>query len=330
MQKEAFMKNNSHQTMRAVAIDEFGGIEKMKPRDLPVPEVANDEILVRVDTAGVGVWDPFEREGGFAKEFGMQVNFPHVLGSDGAGTVEEVGDEVHSLKRGDRVYGINLMNPKGGFYAEYAVIKANNAAMIPKALSTRDAGVLAVDGVTALDGLDKTLQLKAGESILILGASGGVGHLAVQLAKRMKARVLAVASGQDGVAFVKRLGADKVIDGHREDILKAAHEFAPKGLDAALLTTGGEAAEQAIAALRQGGRAAYPNGVEDVPQARDGVKVMNYNGEPNPQTFAKLNELIDGGPFEVHIARTFKLEEAAEAQRALESHYLGKLALVLS
>ena len=324
------MKNKSHQTMRAVAIDEFGGIEKMKARELPVPEVAADEILVRVDTAGVGVWDPFEREGGFAKELGIHAHFPYVLGADGAGTVEKVGEHVHNLKRGDRVYGINLMNPKGGFYAEYTAVKANNAAMIPRALSTRDAGVLAVDGVTALNGLDKTLQLKAGESILILGASGGVGHLAVQLAKRMNARVLAVASGQDGVAFVKRLGADKVIDGHQEDILKAAREFAPNGLDAALLTAGGKAAEQAIAALREGGRAAYPNGVEEPPKARDGVKVTSYNGEPDPRTFAKLNELIDGGPFVVHIARTFKLEEAAEAQQALNNHYLGKLALALS
>ena len=324
------MKDKSHQTMRAVAIDEFGGIENMRPRELPVPEVATDEVLVRVDTAGVGVWDPFEREGGFAKVYGMQAHFPYVLGSDGAGTVEQVGGAVRNLKRGDRVYGINLASPKGGFYAEYTAIKATNAAMIPKALSTRDAGVLAVDGVTALDGLDKTLKLKAGESILILGASGGIGHLAVQLAKRMKARVLAVASGQDGVGFVKRLGADKVIDGHQEDILKAAREFAPNGLDAALLTTGGKAAEQAIAALRKGGRAAYPNGVEGVPQAHDGAKVMSYNGEPDPQTFAKLNELIDGGPFEIHIARTFKLEDAAKAQQALNDHYLGKLALALS
>ena len=324
------MEKTSHQTMRAVAIDEFGGIEKIKPRKLPVPQLANDEILVRVDTAGVGVWDPFEREGGFAKEFGMKANFPLVLGTDGAGTVEAVGSEVHHLKRGDRVYGINLMSPKGGFYAEYTAIKANNAAKIPQALSTREAGVLAVDGVTALNGLDKMLGLKAGETILILGASGGIGHLAVQLAKRMRARVLAVASGRDGVDFVKPLGADKVIDGHREDILKAAHEFAPKGLDAVLLTAGGKAAEQAIAALRGGGRAAYPNGVEDAPQARDGVKVMSYNGEPDPQTFAKLNALIDAGPFEVHIARTFKLEDAAEAQQALNDHYLGKLALVMS
>src|SRR5215813_3117790 len=324
------MNEKSNRKMRAVAIDEFGGIENMKPRELPVPEIDTDEILIRVDTAGVGAWDPFEREGGFAKEFGVKTTFPYVLGSEGAGTVEAAGDTVHSFKRGDRAYGVNLMSPKGGFYAEYTAVKADNAALIPQALSTQQAGVLAVDAITALNGLDKTLHLKAGESLLILGASGGIGHLAVQLAKRMKARVLAVASGQDGVNFVKRLGADKVIDGHREDILRAAHEFAPKGLDAALLTAGGKGAEQAIAALREGGRAAYPNGVENVPQARHGVKVVAYNGEPDPKTFAKLNELIDGGPFEVHIARTFKLEEAAVAQRALETHYLGKLALVLS
>src|SRR5215831_6901868 len=280
MPKEILMKNKSHQTMRAVAIDEFGGIEKMKPRELPVPDVAADEILIRVDTAGVAVWDPFEREGGFANEFGMQPHFPHVLGWDGAGTVEEVGDDVHNLKRGDRVYGINFLGPKGGFYAEYTVIKASNAAMIPPALSTRDAGVLATDGITALDGLDKTLELKAGESILILGASGGIGHLAVQLARRMKARVLAVASGRDGVEFVTRLGADKVIEWHRENILKAAYEFAPKGLDAALLMAGGKAAEQATTALRKGSRAAYPNGVPDAPKPRDGVKVVSYSGEP--------------------------------------------------
>jgi len=333
MQKEILMQDQSHQTMRAVAIDEFGGIEKMKPRELPVPEVATDEILIRVASAGIGVWDPFEREGGFAKEFGLTPHFPLVLGWDGAGTVEAAGKDVRTLKPGDRVYGINPAGPKGGFYAEYTAIKADNAAMIPQALSTRDAGPLATDGVTALQGLDDALQLKAGETILILGASGGLGHLAVQLAKRMKARVLAVASGPDGVAFVEHLGADKVIDGHRADILAAAREFAPQGLDAALLMVGGKAAEQAIAALRDGGRAAYPNGVPDAPQirrepAREGKKVVAYSGRPTPQTFARLNALIDGGPFEVHIARTFKLEDAAAAQRALDDHYLGKLALV--
>src|SRR5690349_10548017 len=115
--------NQTNKTMRAVAIDRFGGIETLKLRELPVPAVGADEVLVRVEAAGVGVWDPFEREGGFAKEFNIKPVFPMVLGSDGAGTVEAVGGDVRSFKKGDRVYGISFLNPKGGFYAQYAVVK---------------------------------------------------------------------------------------------------------------------------------------------------------------------------------------------------------------
>src|SRR5258706_9497080 len=131
------------------------------------------------------------------------------------------------------------MSPKGGFYAEHVALKETNAARIPGKLSATKAGAMAVDALTAYAGLESTVHLKSGESILIFGASGGIGHMAVQLAKRMGARVLAVASGQDGVALVKRLGADKVIEGHSEDIVAVAREFAPKGIDAVLLTAGG-------------------------------------------------------------------------------------------
>jgi NADPH:quinone reductase-like Zn-dependent oxidoreductase len=253
-----------------------------------------------------------------------------VLGSDGAGTVEAVGDGVQSLKKGDRVYGVALMNPKGGFYAQYIVLKETNLSRIPvKAkLTIQQAGAMPVDAITALTGLDTTLGLKANESILILGASGGIGHMAVQLAKRMGARVLAVASGEDGVAFVKQLGADKVLNGHKDDIQAAAREFAEKGLDAVLLTTGGAAAEKALSTLREGGRAAYPNGVQLTPKERPSVKIQSFNGEYNPPPFEKLNRLIEAGPFEVHVARTFTLDQAVEAQRALDDHYLGKLALI--
>jgi NADPH:quinone reductase len=319
--------NQQSKTMKAVVIDEFGGIEKMKVRDLPIPQVAPDEILVHVETAGVGVWDPFEREGGFAREFGVKPQFPYVLGSDGAGTVESVGKEVHGLKKGDRVYGINLMNPKGGFYAQYATLKAEHAAAVPKKLSIQEAGVMAVDAVTALQGLDDTLHLKAGETVMIFGASGGIGHMAIQLAKRIGAKVLAVASGEDGVQLTKKLGADAAVDGHKEDILAAARAFAPQGVDAALVTAGGPEVDQALAALREGGRAAFPNGVEPAPKAPKNIKIQSYNGQPNRQVFEKLNHLIDAGPFEVHIAQTFTLERAADAQRSLNEHHLGKLAL---
>jgi len=164
--------------------------------------------------------------------------------------------------------------------------------------------------------------------VLILGASGGIGHLAVQLAKRMGVLVLAVASGDDGVAFVRGLGADKVVDGKKGDIAAAARQFAPQGLDAVLLTAGGEAAEKALSTLRQGGRAAYPNGVQPIPEERAGIKIQSYNGEYAPPPFEKLNHLIEAGPFEVHVARTFNLDQAADAQRELEDHYIGKLALI--
>ncbi|MGE5611838.1 MAG: quinone oxidoreductase family protein [Bacillota bacterium] len=320
------MTQSSQLTMHAAAIDAFGG--PITPHTLPVPQAGPDEVLIRVESAGVGVWDPFEREGGFAQLLGVQPRFPHVLGSEGAGTITEVGDQVRDLKKGDRVYALGLMNPKGGFYAEYAAVKAENVAPIPGQLTVEQAGVLPVDAMTALRGLDDALHLKPGESILIFGASGGIGHLAVQLAKRMGARVFAVASGDDGVALVRHLGADAVVDGHKDDVLAAARQFAPRGLDAALITAGGKAAERALEAVRNGGRVAYPHGVEPEPQARPGIAVQSYDGTPSPEAMERLNRLIEKAPFEVHVARTFPLDQAAEAHRAIEGHYLGKMALI--
>ncbi len=316
-------------TMKAAAIDRFGGVETLRLQTLPVPEVGPDEILIRVESAGVGQWDPFEREGGFARLFGIEPEFPYVLGSDGAGIVAAVGERVDRFKEGDRVYAISVLNPKGGFYAEYTAVKAKDASHVPDKLTTEQAGTMPVDAMTALRGLDDTLGLKPGESLMIFGASGGIGHLAVQLAKRMGARVLAVASGDDGVALATRLGADATVNGRKEkeDVTAAALEFAPNGLDAALLTAGGETAQKALAAVREGGRVAYPNGVEPEPQARSGVAIQGYQGTPDPQAIEKLNRLIESGPFMVHVARMFPLDRAADAHRALATHYLGKLGL---
>jgi NADPH:quinone reductase-like Zn-dependent oxidoreductase len=107
----------------------------------------------------------------------------------------------------------------------------------------------------------------------------------------------------------------------------AAKQFAPEGLDAALLTAGGEAAEKAVSTLKKGGRLAYPHGVEPEPKVREDIKVKQYDGMPDREAIDKLNRLIKSGPFEVHVARTYPLEKAAEAHKALETHYLGKLAL---
>lgn len=322
------MPSTAGKTMRAAAIDRFGGIENLRIETLPVPDIGPDEVLIQVETAGVGVWDPFEREGGFAKLLGTAPRFPYVLGTEGAGTVAAIGSLVNGFEEGDKVYAISFATSRG-FYAEYAVAKAEHVSHIPRTLSIDQAGAMPVDAVTALRGLD-LLAVKPGTTALIFGASGGVGHLAVQLAKRMGARVLAAASGDDGVGLARECGAEVAVDGHEEDVAAAAREFAPGGLDAALITVGGEAAEKAAEAVRDGGRIAYPHGVEPEPKARPGVTAYSYNGDPDREAIQKLNRLIEAGPFEVHVARTFTIDEAANAQRALNQHYLGKLALRLS
>ena len=313
--------------MRAAALDRFGGVENIHVKQIPVPEPGPDEVLLRVECAGVGVWDPYEREGEFAKMFGGRPTFPYVLGSDGAGTVAAVGAQVRSFKQGDHAYALALVNPKGGFYAEYAAVKADNVSPIPSKLSVEQAGVMPSDALTALRGLDEILQLKKGQSLMVFGAGGGIGHLAVQLAKRIGARVFAVASGNDGVALARRLGADAVANGRKEDVEATARAFAPEGLDAALVTAGGETADRALRAMKPNGRVAYPNGVLPQPKAASGVKVQSYDIEPTPEQIERLNRLIESGPFEVHVARTFPLDRAADAHRELDKHYLGKLAL---
>jgi NADPH:quinone reductase-like Zn-dependent oxidoreductase len=311
--------------MRAAAIDHFGGIDALHVETLDMPEVGPDDVLIHVETAGVAEWDPYEREGGFAKQMGTTPIFPYVLGSEGAGTVVAVGSRVRGIQEGDRVYGISFGSSKG-FYAEYVSVKSDQSSRVPGKLSTDQAGVMSVDAITGLRGLE-ILGLKPGEALLIFGASGGVGHLALQLAKRLGARVLAVASGDDGVALSRRLGADAAIDGHRDDVAEAVHDFAPDGLDAALITAGGEAAQKAADAVRDGGRVAVPNGVHPAPQAREGVTVVAYDGNPDPPIIEKLNRLIEAGPFEVHVAQVFPLDQASDAHRALEQHHLGKYAL---
>jgi NADPH2:quinone reductase len=307
--------------MRAAAFDRYGGPEVLHTETLPVPLPAANQVLVRLDSAGIGVWDPYIRSGEL--ELG-QSGFPRVIGNDGAGEVVAAGDEVRRFRVGDRVYAYSFA---GGFYAEYVALDEDEIAPIPQGLSAEEAGALGADGVTALRGLDDQLHLAAGQTLLVYGASGGIGHLAVQLAKRMGARVLAVASGRDGVALVRKLGVDAAVDGKRDDVARAARDFAPGGVDAALVLVNGAGLDRALAAIREGGRIAYPNGVEPAPSAPEGVTLLAYDGEPSADALERLNRLIAAGPFHVELGRVYPLQEAARAHREIGQHHLGKLAL---
>ncbi|MCU1255566.1 MAG: NADPH:quinone reductase [Candidatus Angelobacter sp.] len=311
-------------SMRAAAIDRFGGPAVLKLHTLPVPPIDADEVLIALHTSGVGGWDADMRSGWWP--FGKP-HFPVVLGTDGSGTVAAVGARVRRFKVGDKVYAYKWEIGKGGFYAEYVAVPGEDVAHVPKALDLRHAGAIPVTGLTALQGIDDALHLKKGQSIIIHGASGGVGTMAVQFAKFRGARVFATASGRDGVALVRRLGADMAVDGLRGNILEAALQFAAGGVDCVLAFAGNKLTE-CLKALKRGGLLAHPNGIEPTPRKRKGLKIIAYDGVAGVREFEKLNRAVEATRLKVPIAAVYPLAQAARAhQRLAAGHVLGKVVL---
>ncbi len=306
-------------TMRAAVIDRYGGPDKLEIREIPVPTPKVNEVLIRVDTAGVGTWDIYFRNGEIKSDRG----FPLVLGTDGSGVVADAGSRVTRFKRGDRVYSYAW---NGGFYAEYVAVAATSVGRVPTTLALQRAGALGVVGLTALQGVDDALELGRGKSIIVHAASGNVGMIAVQLAKWRGARVLATASGKDGVAFVRRLGIANVINGKKDDVERAARELFPSGVDVVLAFAGGRELQRCIDTLKKGGRVVYPNGIEPEPRKRKNIRIKSYNAKATPEKFAALNRAIVASKLEVPIAKSFPLERAADAHRLVErGHLLGRI-----
>ena len=312
--------------MKAMAVDKFGGADQLTLHEVPVPTVGADEVLVRIEVAGVGVWDSLEREG---KLVYNEVHFPRVLGAEGAGTIAAVGEDAEHFAVGDCVYVQGFMNPKGGLYAEYAVVPEHVVATVPDHLDMLMAGALPVAGTTALRNLE-ALNVSDGDTLMLWGASGGVGHVALQLAKRLGARVFAIASGDDGVALCQSLGADVAVNGRSDDVIAHARAFAPDGFERALILTGGDKMQSSLNLVKKGGIISFPNGVMPEPQAPEGVELRQASAITDRSLLDWLNELIGSGDFKVHVAQAFPLEEAAPAQQAMDAHYLGKIALRVS
>jgi NADPH:quinone reductase len=314
------------ETMKAAAIDRAGGPEVITLHTLPVPKPEAEEVVIAIDTAGVASWDVYLRTQPQAIKHSA---FPLVLGTDGSGTVAAVGEKVKRFKVGDQVYSYSWDNPHGGFYAEYVAVPAERVGRVPRGLTLRQAGAIATTGLTAIQGIDDALHIKAGDTLIIHGASGGVGSLALQFAKLRGVKVLATASGEDGLTFVKGLGADAVVDGRKGDILAAARAFAPAGVDAVLAFAGGDSLERCVEALRAGGRVAYPYGVRPDPKARDDTAaVIRYNAIPGPEEFERLNRAIEAVKLKVAIEAEFPLAQADKAQERVEAgHILGKIVL---
>ncbi|HEV7610000.1 MAG TPA: NADP-dependent oxidoreductase [Steroidobacteraceae bacterium] len=302
-------------TMKAAAINRFGPPSAIAVHERPVPKPGADELLIRIDVAGVGSWDPAIRDGSWPPK---RARFPLVLGTDGTGVVVGKGAKVKRFRVGDRVYAYEFGNPKGGFYAEYVAVKAKHAARVPRQLRPLEAGAAVPVALTALQGVVNELDLRRGQVVLIFGASGAVGSLAVQFAKQRGARVLATASGKRATALVRRLGADAVVDARRDESIKRLWKLAPHGIDAALAFAGGERLERCLDVMRPGGRVAFPNGIEPgAPRRRRSVRCSSYDLDVTPRWFEKLHRSITKTPIHVPIAAVFPLSRAADAHRRL-------------
>ncbi|MBS0378384.1 MAG: NADP-dependent oxidoreductase [Proteobacteria bacterium] len=309
--------------MQAAAIDHAGEATGLTVHTLPVPRPAAGEVLIALHTAGVASWDVETRR---RPDMLTHARMPLVLGTDGSGTIAALGPGVTGFKVGEQVYTYSWDNPQGGFYAEYVAVPAERVGRLPKGMSLTDAGAIATTALTAQQGIDDALKVRRGESVLIHGAAGGVGTLAVQFAHLRGARVLATVSAPDEADLVKSLGADVVVDGRHDDLAAAARAFAPQGLDAVLVLAAG--AGPALATLKPPARIAYPSGVHPEPQGAADVKVIRYDAIPGPGEFARLNAAIEAVRLRVPIAARFPLAQAAAAQQRLEAgHVVGKVIL---
>jgi NADPH:quinone reductase len=310
-------------SMKAAAIDRFGPPSAITLHRLPVPKPGPREILVALRAAGVGGWDESIRDGSW--RLPGRTKFPLVLGTDGAGIVAATGARAKRFRAGDRVWAYD---PAAGFYAEYVAVGENNAGRVPRRLDLDHAGAGAVTALTALQGIDDALKVRRGETVLIFGATGAVGTLAIQFARRHGARVIATASGRSARALVKRLGASAAVDARSGDAASRLRELTREsGIDAVLALAGGDGLEQCLDFVRDAGRIAYPNGIEPEPNPRRRFRIKAYDAVAGPRQFAELERAVNQARLRVPIAAQYPLASAATAHRRQHSHVLGRIVL---
>jgi NADPH:quinone reductase-like Zn-dependent oxidoreductase len=294
--------------MRAIAIDEFGGREKLRLADVPEPRLLPDGVRIAIEVAGVNPVDWKTREGRQVPRFPHV--FPVVLGWDAAGVVEEVGAAVTRVSPGDEVFAYCRKHFIGeGTYCEQVVVPQEFVAAKPASLSWVEAGAVPLAALTAWQCLVDRLEIAEGETVLVHAAAGGVGHFAVQFAVALGARVVGTASAANE-EFVRGLGAE---------FLDYRTRRLPTNVDAALDPIGGETleltkrvADRVVSIVEPGAGHAY------------------HYVRPDGVQLAEIGRMLDEGRLRVHVQQAFPLEEAVAAHELLETgHVRGKLVLTV-
>ena len=308
-------------TMPAMVTDDYGAPLRLAER--PRPEPGSGEVLVRVRAASVNGFDVAVAAGRLRGM--MEHSFPAGLGKDFAGTVEAIGEGVSGFAAGDRVFGV-VMKPmvRDGSFAQYVTVpEAIGIAHLPDRLDVPVAGALGLAGTAAIQALD-ALQLRAGELVLVAGATGGVGALAVQLAAASGAVVIATGQPGPDEKFLRELGATHVAD-YREDLAGAVRALAPKGVDAALHLAGD--GSQLAALVRPGGRLVSTLEFSPEQAGERQLSVTAVMANPDAQTLARLAILATSSRLRVPVQATYPLAELPRALADFTGGTRGKLAI---
>jgi NADPH:quinone reductase-like Zn-dependent oxidoreductase len=314
--------------MKAMVIKDFGGPEVIEQRDIDKPEPGANELLVKVKATSVNPVDYKIRRNG--KWAGIEP--PAVIGYDVAGIVEKTGTGVKNFKEGDEVFYTPEIDPKSGSYAEYNVAKESIVAKKPENLDFNEAASIPLAGCTAWDSLMGAALLQIPETVLIHGGAGGVGTLAIQLAKAAGARVFTTCGGYHK-DFVKELGADVAIDYREEDFVEVVkRETNGEGVDVVFDCVGGDTLEKSLDVTCFRSRlVTIVDSTGDLNRAKaNNVSVYYVFMQRSSETMNSLKKMIERGQIKPVIDSVMKLEEAAEAHKRLEKGGGIKGKIVLS
>jgi NADPH:quinone reductase len=305
--------------VRVALAMELGGIDSLQLGDQPDPAPAAGQALIKVHGAGIGPWDVGFLSGGFP---GLAL--PFVPGQEIAGVVEAAGDGA-GVHPGERVYA--SLFPAGGGFAELALASADRLAPMPGQVSFAEAAALVIGAGTAYEGLDDRGRLRAGETVLITAAAGGVGSAAVQIAAAMGARPLGVASPPNH-DYLRSLGASEAFDYHAADWVRQVRAAVPGGVGLLLDCAGGHTRDQAIGAVRDGGRAISIVFPGPPAQLERGITGESFAAHVTRQRLEALRRLVDTGRLRPQVQAVLPLDQARQALAQVAGrHTRGKIVL---
>ena len=307
--------------MKAMVVHEYGGPEVLKLEDVPRPEPKENEALVRVIASGVNPVDALIVSGKYAKEFGTHV--PLTPGYDIAGVVEQTGAKITKFKVGDPIYGFVLW---GGGFAEYVVATEGEAAIKPKSLSYSEAASVPLVVLTAWQALIDAAKLSSGQTVLIHGGSGGVGTMAIQIAKARGGRVIATASTANQ-HLLKELGADVAVDYTKEKF-----EDVAKDVDVVLDTVGKDTLTRSYGVVKKGGFiATLVARLDQAELDKRGIRGASISVKPDANELEQITKLIEAKKIKPVVSQELPLAEATRAlQQAATHHTRGKIVLKIA